>query len=444
MIRFHRPVILFIPVLFLLAACDLVSIGDEPPTSTPEPTQAVATPQPVATSPSAIIQTPVPPVTELRVWIPPEIGAQTEAGTQILNSQLREFEAAHNNLSILVEQKPVEGPGGILSYLRTGREVAPGVMPDLIALPTALLSEPVVQDLVFPLGELAGDDMIANLYPASMTGVVREDRLFGLPFTSSGLTHLVYDPSVITQTVPLAWSQFISETNHTLVLPADSREGAMFGLQFYLAEGGLLVDEAGQPNLDVGPLTQALDQIRLNKTNLLQSQQMKTLDEAWQYYQLGLSQFVWTATDFFLRQRVQESGGTSMPSVQNQGFLPVPGPSGPLVPLTNSWAWALSTPDAARQVLAGELMQWLVEPANLAEWSQQSHTLPAMRDAMGVLAEQDPYYLFSGREMERAVAMPIRQSSKILDVMGEAVFQALTTDTPSEVLAENAVTTLRQ
>jgi ABC-type glycerol-3-phosphate transport system substrate-binding protein len=361
-----------------------------------------------------------------------------------LNSQLREFEAAHSNLSILIEQKPVEGPGGIISYLRTGRGVAPSVLPDLIALPTSTLSEPVVQDLVYPLGELIDLEEIAAVYPAPATGIIRDERLFGFPFATSGLTHLAYDPSVVTETVPLTWPRFISDTTHTLVLPADSREGAIFGLQFYLAEGGALVNDAGQPNLEVEPLTQALDQIRLNKANLLQSHQMKTLDEAWQYYQLGLSDFVWTRTDFFLNQRGQSPGGNNAQSTRNQGFLPVPGPTGPLAPLVNSWAWTVSTPDAARQVLATELIQWLVLPDNMAEWSRQSHILPSTREAMGILAEQDPYFLFAGREMERADATPISQSSQVLDVIGEAVFQALTTDTPSGELAETAASALRQ
>jgi ABC-type glycerol-3-phosphate transport system substrate-binding protein len=438
-----RIAVLLIPFLMLLAACDVLSTmsGEPPATPSPEPTAVRVTIQPEIINATPQVQTPVPPITQLRVWIPPEIGARTDAGAQELSSQLREFEAENGNLSIIVEQKPVEGAGGILSYLRSGQQVAPLILPDLIALPTSILNESGVRELVFPLDNLMDMDRLADIYPAPAADVLRSNQVYGYPFATSGLTHLVYDPAIVTGTVPLRWTQFISDTNHTLVLPADSREGAMFGLQFYLAEGGSLTNEAGQPDLQVEPLTRALQQISLNKANLLQSQQMKTLEEAWQYHQLGLSEFVWTGADFFLGQR---GGSAANPSVQPQGFLPVPGSTGPLVPLVNSWAWAISTPDAARQALAADLVHWLTQSDNLASWSSRSQILPAGREAMAVLADQDNYYLFTSREMERAEVLPISQSSRIFDVLGDAVFQVLTTETSPEILAETAVSALRQ
>jgi ABC-type glycerol-3-phosphate transport system substrate-binding protein len=442
MTKTFRSLFWFIPLFLILAGCDLLSaieeVGVTSPTPQPTSTQALSRPPVTGTTPQAA--TPVPPISQLRVWVPPEVGARTDQGSQEFNNQLRSFEASHANLSVLVEQKPIEGTGGILNYLRSGQGVAPSVMPDLIALPTSLLSEPVVQDLLVPLDNLLELDGIAGLYPAPAADVRRSDNLFGFPFATSGLTHLVYDPAVVTETIPLTWSQFISDTNHTMVLPADSREGAMLGMQFYLAEGGTLKNEAGQTDLQVEPLTRALEVISLNKANLLQSHQMKTLDEAWQYFQLGLSEFVWTRADYFLGQ---QEAGIIIPG-QNMGYLPVPGVNGPLVPLTNSWAWSISTPDVARQALAADLIQWLVEPTNLAAWSNRARILPASREANAILADQDNYYLFVGREMERAEGMPISQSSRALDVIGEAVYSVLTTDTPPAVLAEAAVAALRQ
>jgi ABC-type glycerol-3-phosphate transport system substrate-binding protein len=442
MTRIFRTLFLFISFFLILTGCDLLSSIEDfgAPTTTPEPTATQITSRPPLTGTTPQAATPVPPISQLRVWIPSEVGARTDPGSQEFNNQLRAFEASHANVTILVEQKPVEGTGGILNYLRSGQEVAPSVMPDLIALPASLLSESVVQDLVVPLDNLLAVDEIGGLYPAPAADVRRNESLFGFPFATAGLTHLVYDPAVITDTIPLTWPQFISETNHTMVLPADSREGAMLGLQFYLAEGGTLQNEAGQTDLQVEPLTRALEEISLNKANLLQSHQMKTLDEAWQYFQLGLSEFVWARADYFLGQ---QDGETISPG-QNLGYLPVPGPNGPLVPLTNSWAWSISTPDTARQALAAELVEWLTEPINVATWSNRARILPASREATAILAEQDNYYLFVGREMERAEGMPISQSSRALDVIGEAVFSVLTTDTPPAVLAEAAVTALRQ
>jgi ABC-type glycerol-3-phosphate transport system substrate-binding protein len=267
-----------------------------------------------------------------------------------------------------------------------------------------------------------------------------DDRLYGYPFAVGGLSHLIYRPSVVTDTVSMNWTAFISDTNHTLVLPADSRDGALFTLQFYLAEGGALVNEAGQPDLEVEPLARALEQIALGKPNLLQSRQLKTLDEAWQYYQTGLSDFVWTRADHVLAQAART--GSAAPA--GQAYSRVPGPDGALTPLITSWSWAITASDPARQALAAELIQSLTEPEALAAWSRSSQFLPAQRQATSVLAATDGYYRFVGGELERAEAMPLSESSRLLDALGEALFQTLSTETPPGIIAEQVVAALRQ
>lgn len=427
-----RLLFLLLPLLLFSTACDRLAaiggVGEATPTLTvPTPTSA-----PAAT-PQQIVTPQVAPLLPLRVWLPPEIGARTAAGSEELAGQIRAFEATHHDLEIIVEQKPVEGAGGILGYLRTGRAIAPSIMPDLIAVPTGVLADAGTRELVYPLNGLIDPTLLEDVYPAPAGQVAAEDRLYGLPFATVGLSHLAYDPTSITDAVPMIWSGFISDTNHSLVLPADSRDGALFGLQFYLAEGGTLTNEAGQPDLQTEPLARALAQIALNRENLRQSRQMKTLDEAWQYFQLGLSEFVWTRTEFILSQQTDDLA-----------FSRVPGPSGPLTPLTTTWAWAITTSDPARQAVAAELLLALTAPDALAAWSAPSQLLPSQRQAMALLAEQNDYYRFAGNELERAQVMPVSESSRLLSALGDAVFQALTTDTSPVILAEEAAASLRQ
>jgi ABC-type glycerol-3-phosphate transport system substrate-binding protein len=222
-------------------------------------------------------------------------------------------------------------------------------------------------------------------------------------------------------------------------LPADSRDGALLGLQFYLAEGGRVMDEAGQSILEPEPLARALANIGLRKDNLLQSHQLKTLDEAWQYHQLGLSDFMWTRVEYWLGLQAADPR-----LVTGHAYSAVPGVSGPLPPLTTSWVWAITTGDPARQALAGELITSLTSVENMAAWSGSSQMLPARRGAMALLAGQNPYYQFAGEESERALAMPISETSRVMDVLGDAVFQVLTTDTSPVLIAEQAATSLRQ
>jgi ABC-type glycerol-3-phosphate transport system substrate-binding protein len=424
--------------LFLLAGCGLLAETPGDGTATPA--------APVAPSPTSAPATagqatpaPTPPTTlsPLRVWLPAEISARTPAGTQEMADQLQAFSAARAPLEVLVEQKPVEGAGGILSYLRTGAGIAPSILPDVAAVPARFIADPATRQLVYSLDGLIDAAVAADGYPDSTALVTSDDRLYGVPFAAAGLSHLVHSPATITDTVPLEWTTFISETNQTLVLPADSRDGALFGLQFYLAEGGTLTNEAGQPDLQVEPLARALRQIAQRPENLLQSRQLKTLDEAWQYFQVDPSGFLWTRADYYLGRRGQ-------PATPALAYSRVPGPGGPLTPLTTTWAWVITTPDPARQALAAELIQTLIAPDALAAWADRSQLLPARREAMALLAEEDDYYWFANEELERAQAMPISESSRQLAVIGDAVFQVLTSDASPEAIAEQAVLSLRQ
>lgn len=429
----------FLPSLMLAAACNLMQ-QEQGGISTPAP---FSTTIPMTSVPQPTIELPGeaqnPATLPLRLWIPPEIGARTEAGAQELVSQIRAFQTSQTNTGVTLEQKPVEGAGGMLNYLQTGRAVAPSVMPDIVAVPTALLNESRYRDLFYPLGPLIDPSFIEQIYPAPANQVLRGDQIYGYPFATIGLTNLIFNPAVVTETVPLQWTKLISDFNQTVVFPADSREGAMLGLQFYLAEGGNLLDSEGKAILEAEPLARALATIGTRKENLLQSHQLKTLDEAWQYHQLGLSDFMWTRSEFLLSRRALD------PSLAtSQEFAAVPGVSDPLIPLTTSWAWAITTADPVRQALAAELIQFLTVPDNLANWSSRSNVLPANRTAMDLLSSQDPYLEFSAMEMERAQAMPVLETSRLMDVMGDAVFQVLTTETSPVLIAEQAVASLRQ
>lgn len=431
---------LLIPIVLLGTACNLIPpAGDAQATATPPATTAPTAIAPQATpdQPSSPSQTST--ISSLRVWIPPEIGARTQAGTQELISQLRAYETVESDLDVIVEQKPIEGPGGAINYLQTGRTVAPSVMPDIVAVPTSLLADSRYRGLFYPLNGLLDPMFMDDVYPAPAGQAVNGDQILGYPFASTGLTHLIFNPDVITGTIPMSWPQLISDTNKSLILPADSREGAMLGLQFYLAEGGTLFDSNGKVVLEPEPLARALTLIGIRKENLLQSHQLKTLDEAWQYHQLGLSDFMWIRSDYLLGRQALDPA-----LIDSQEYSAVPGVSGSLTPLTTNWAWAITTSEPARQKIAADLMDFLTTPDNMANWSSRSQFLPARRSAVELLARDNPYYLFINEELQRAHPMMVSETGRVMDVLGGAVFQVLTTETPPSQIAEEAAATLRQ
>ncbi len=155
---------------------------------------------------------------------------------------------------------------------------------------------------------------------------------------------------------------------------------------------------------------------------------------------MGLSGFLWLRSEYYLSRRA-ELGTTAMPDL---AYSRVPGPNGALTPLTTTWAWAITTSDPARQALAATLIQALTTPENLSDFTDRSQLLPAQRAAMALLAEGSDYFQFADGELERARAMPVSESSRQLAVIGDAVFQVLTTDASPEAIAEQAVLSLRQ
>lgn len=435
--------ILVFPLLLLVAACDLLQLGGEgQPTPSPTPTTAITIPTPIPITTDPLI-TATQPLSQLRVWIPPEIGARTQASAEVLARQIQAFNTRYPELEIVVERKAFDGEGGIISFLRTGRPVAPAILPDLIALPAAQLADATVQELVYPLNPFVDEAGLSAFFPAATERAQRDADVLGYPFAMTGLSHLVYPPGTITTTVPLRWSSFVSGTTNTLLIPADSREGALFGLQFYLAEGGSLVNEAGQPDLQVEPLTRALEAIALGKPNLLQSPQLKSLEEAWQLYQVGTSNHVWMRSDYLLGERSLLEGNVAI-GQPNRGFAAVPGPVEPLIPLMNTWLWAVSTAEAPRQAVATELLLFLTESQNMAEWTAVSHVLPPRRDVVGAFAEADSYFEFAGEELERAEAFPVAATSRIMDAVGSAVFEVLATTDSPQAIAERTIAALRQ
>lgn len=438
--RFGYLIASILSLALVAVACGINPNASEAEvTPSPAVTMPVEIPQPAATAVLSSTPQSPPSVSSLRLWIPPEIGARTEPGAEELIGQIRAYRTMHPNLDVIVEQKLIEGQGGLLNYLQTGREVAPSILPDVVAVPTSLLTDTRVKDLFYPLEGSIGSEFLNDIYPAPVSQVVSNDHIYGYPFASTGLTHLVYNPAVVTETVSLNWTRFISDTGHTMVFPADSREGAVFGLQFYLAEGGTLVNQSGQVALEAEPLSRALANIAVNKGNLLQSHQLKTLDESWQYYQLGLSDTIWMRAEYLFGRQLADS----LP-VDKQGFSAVPGPESALIPMTTSWAWAITTSDPARQAVAADFIQYLTDPDSLANWSERSQVMPARRSAMALLAENDLYYRFLGEQSEYAQAMPISETSRVLDVIGDAVFQVLTTDSSPAAIADRAVAALRQ
>lgn len=429
-----RAIILFL--LLFLAGCVLAEEEEATPAVTEMPVIPTAADTPaLAETPS----TPEPTVAAtqsitLTIWTTPEIAPSSEVpGGTTMMEQLAAFDNSHPDVNVFVELKTIADQGGILSYLRTGRPVAPGILPDVVLLPASQLSLAASQGLIYPLDgvvELESED----LYAVGQDQVQVDGQNFGYPFAFENLQHLVYRSAVITETLSTDWPTLVTNESARMILPAAGPVGAGFTLQYYRANEGTLLSEAGQPLLQPEPLTTTLADIQLGVSSGFldtESGNVATVEEAWQTFLNNPNYIVQTTASHFLRQASEGDEGAFR-------AIALPGPDGPLPPVVDVWAWAVSTPDPARQAVAGELISWLTSGPNMGEWSLQGGRLPARESAFEPWPN-NAYIAFLRRQLNAAHQPLPGTNATVLSAISNATTSViLGLSTPQESAAQAA------
>jgi ABC-type glycerol-3-phosphate transport system substrate-binding protein len=438
---FKRLVPFFLTAILLLTACDLISekTADEPPlTSVPEIPTPANTPVLASTPATAPPLAPPSRSITLTVWTVPEFSSASEAaGSSVLIDQVNAFDQSHPDLSVVVEAKTVADQGGALNYLRTGRNVAPDILPDVLLLPTDQLVEAARQQLIFPLEDLGDTEGQGDLFAAAQELVTVEGSIYGYPVGLTNLQHLVYNSSVITETLTTSWNQLLDNAPGTLAFAAAGPPGAELTLQFYLANGGTLQTESGQTTLELEPLTAALTSIVEGRSAGLinpDSGNAISAEQAWRIFTNTPDAMVQTdARFYFWRQAEGETDGLRV--------APLAGPDGALNPLVSGWAWTLTTPDPARQALAVELVTWLASPQNVGEWTLENGVLPASDAAFEFWPEDDPFVQFLRRQLALARPFPSAANNAVMTSLAAATSDVvLQLSTPEAAAAEVAAT----
>lgn len=325
---------------------------------TPNATIPTRTPIPVANAISTN-ETPdysgdgeiVQPVTapSLRVWTNTRFSPDANS---ILIDQIDQF-STENNIEIEVRVKDEDGVATSLNYVRTGRNIAPKLMPDLILLNDTELNSALNDELI-ALVDVYGVET-ADWYAAGRNLVVDADEqmMIGWPLAFTELYHAVWNRSSFTETFA-TWDEWL-ETDVVIGVPADAQAAMCLTLAHYAPAPNEPFDEA-QMITALAQVGRAADQVLVGSP-LTDSRVNGALMSANEFIQL-------TDTE------------TLTPSA-----LPTP-------PTAGLWLWGITTDDPERQAAVINLLTWLMNGQNSGQLTQSLQLIPANRSALDFWAER--------------------------------------------------------
>jgi ABC-type glycerol-3-phosphate transport system substrate-binding protein len=397
-----------------LAGCNLLPelpfpSQEETPTATTVPGEA--TPQ---ISPTPPLSSTVSSAITLTLWTTESFFPSEDDGSgQVLAQQWQAFEAAHANVAIEYVLKKPYGKGGILDFLSTARAAAPTVLPDLVILDTLELDEAAEAGLIQPLDDLVSSEVQQGLFPFARHSF--DGQLMGIQFETD-VEHLIYNTNKI-DSAPMTWREVIS-ASVAYIFPAGG-VGSLINDAFliqYLAAGGGLLDESGTPALNNDALVEVLQfyadglEAGVIPPSVLD---FTDLDDCWVVYVSAQAALSNVSSDRYLADRGL---------LKNTSFAAIPTRDGNVVTLSKGWAFAIVTEDSSRQAAAIQLIEWLLEPENNANWNLAAGHLPTRQAAFDHLGTEDPYFPFAWQQLASVSPRPM---SAAYDKMGRALQRAV-------------------
>jgi len=410
-----------------LAGCDLLPNSTHPPsekkpTATTVPGEATPSVPPTPSPPTAVSSTITLTLWTTEAFFPDE---DSDSG-QILAQQCQAFEAAHPNVTLEYVLKKPYGKGGMLDFLSTARAVAPTVLPDLAILDTIELDEAAEAGLIQPLDDLVSGEVQQDLFPFALRSY--DDQLVGLQFEAD-VEHLIYNTNKI-DSPPMTWREVLSDSM-AYIFPAGG-EGGLVNDSFliqYLAMGGQLLGESGKPALDKDALVEVLQfyadglEAGAIPPSVLE---YADLDDCWVVYVSAQAALSNVSSDKYLADR-----GV----LKNTSFAAIPTRDGNVVTLSKGWALAIVTEDSSRQAAAAQLIEWLLEPENNANWNRAAGHLPTRQTAFDHLGTEDQYFPFARQQLKSVYPRPMAAA---YDKIGRALQRAVQDVLQGEVSPEEA------
>jgi len=373
--------LLLLPLLALLMmACTPASVTPEPtPSPTPEPT------------PIVIPATPTPAT--LTLWLPDWMILDDAPGRDALMSIIAQFEQ-EKGVQVEIVPKLPRGEGGLLDALRKTKPIAPSVLPDIIVLPLQDVQPAADEALLQPLDGLFSESVVDDYYPFARQAGQVNGAWMAMPFAAS-FEHLAFQPAALSEP-PVNWDIILSSATH-YSFPAGGADSLWTDalLLHYLSA----VPAGEAPERNKQALRTLLDFYEgLFRGGFVDASilQISSPRGTWEQALQGETPLAETTANLWLSQRAEATF---------LRFGPTPTHDGQARYIIHGWAYALITADETHQTLATELINRLIATPALADWSLQSHVLPARSTALLNWPEDD-FRGFANEALEKGILTP--------------------------------------
>jgi ABC-type glycerol-3-phosphate transport system substrate-binding protein len=341
-----------------------------------------------------------PLIITVTVWCPPLFApGETTGASRVLAAQAEEFAAAYPDYRLDWVVKPPNGAGNILEFLRSARDVAPAILPDIVILEDRELEAAARDGLLQPLDSLMSEDLRSDLFNASLEAGYVDHQWYGIQFETD-IAHLIYNTTLV-DAAPLTWTDVISESI-PYAFPAGGDAGQandVFLIQ-YLARGGKLTDDAGAPFVDEAFVRDVLSFYARGLAAELFPQaiaEMSTDEEVVSSLTDGEAAICTIHSDFYLGTRDQ---------LRNTGFATIPTWNGTRATVGDGHVLAIVTSEPARQAAAKSAVDWFLEPTRLVAWARAAGHLPTRISAIDLWGANDNYVRWASSELRSAYHVP--------------------------------------
>lgn len=370
----------------------------------------------------------------VRVWWPDALySPDNTSATDILETQLQGFDETHNDIQVEFRLKHSEGQGSIITTLLTAEEVAPNALPDLVLLRQEDLAQAVQSGVAKPMDEWLPDSIRDDLLPNALSLGQIDGALYGLPYALM-VDHLAYRPDTF-EIPPLTYQDALASETAIFITGAPPTTQIVNNLILaqYLALGGRLIDENGQPILDEIPLTKVLEFYEQGLAQEIFTPKLLEYDlpmDYWAQFEQGDADAALVNSTDFLQRPVNEITAA-----------PIPTPDGSSLTILDGYMWALTTSIPEQQDAALEFLSWMMRVDQQAEYTESLGVLPSLAPALRIWSK-NAYTDQISAWLPESIILPVEQRDNPAAVQLQAAFASVLNGTSAEQAVQTALQTL--